>query len=103
MGEFVKLAKVGDVPPGTKKVFEYRHYRVLVCRTEDGIFVVDDECTHEAASLGEGELLGHEVVCARHGARFDVADGRVTGPPALMPLETYEVKLEGDDILVGFD
>ena len=103
MGEFVKIAKMEDVPPGTMKAFEYRQYRVLVCRTEKGIFAVDDECTHEAASLSEGELSGHEVVCAHHGAKFNVVDGAVTGPPALVPLETYEVKVEGDDILVRFE
>jgi 3-phenylpropionate/trans-cinnamate dioxygenase ferredoxin subunit len=43
------------------------------------------------------------VVCARHGARFDLATGAVKAPPALVPLEVYELRIDGDSILVRVD
>jgi 3-phenylpropionate/trans-cinnamate dioxygenase ferredoxin subunit len=45
-------------------------------------------------------LEGHEIECPRHGARFDVRTGRVTRLPAVLPVETYEVRVEGDQVQV---
>ncbi len=103
MAPFVRIAGTCDVPRGTMRSFEYRHHRVVVCHTEDGLYAMADECSHDSAPISDGELRGNEVVCARHGARFHVTDGRVTAPPALVPIDTYEVKLAGEDILVNLE
>jgi 3-phenylpropionate/trans-cinnamate dioxygenase ferredoxin subunit len=103
MADFIKIATVQEVPEGTMKAFEYRHHRLVLCHTGDGIFAVADECTHDSAPISEGELRGDEIVCPRHGARFNVKNGSVKAPPALVPVDTYEVKVEGDDIYVRLD
>jgi 3-phenylpropionate/trans-cinnamate dioxygenase ferredoxin subunit len=50
--------------------------------------------------VAEGELVGFSIECPRHGALFDIRDGAVLSMPAVTPVPTYEVKVEGDDIFV---
>ncbi len=103
MAEFRKIATTRDLPQGAMKPFEFRHHRIVLCNTADGIFAVADECTHDSAPISEGELRGEEIVCPRHGARFDVKDGSVKAPPALVPIDTFEVKVDGEDVYVWLD
>ncbi len=95
---FEKVGKIGDVPPGTAKVFELGDRFVAVCNVDGTLFAVDDVCTHDEGSLDQGELDGFEIECPRHGARFDVRTGEVTGLPAVVPIDTFGVRVDGDDI-----
>ncbi|MFQ6007950.1 MAG: Rieske (2Fe-2S) protein [Candidatus Zixiibacteriota bacterium] len=101
--KFRKIATLNDVPPGTMKSFEFRHHRFVLCNTGAGVFAVADECSHDSAPISEGELRGQEIVCPRHGARFNVKDGSVKAPPALVPIDIYAVKIDGEDIYVRLD
>jgi 3-phenylpropionate/trans-cinnamate dioxygenase ferredoxin subunit len=58
-------------------------------------------CTHEEASLAQGEIVGFEVTCPLHGAKFDVRSGEVLGPPAYDDVESYPVRVSGTDIEVA--
>ncbi|RME28276.1 MAG: hypothetical protein D6800_04075 [Candidatus Zixiibacteriota bacterium] len=101
---FVRVASVSDIPVGSMKPCVVKHRRIVVVRTEDGWYALDDECTHDGAPISDGKIKGNdEIMCRRHGARFRLSDGAVTAPPALVPLETYEVKIDGEDILVNLD
>ena len=95
---FVKVGKVAGVPPGTAKVYEVRDRFVAVCNVDGSFFAVDDVCTHDEGSLDQGELDGFEIECPRHMARFDVRTGEVKAMPAVVPIDTFGVRVEGDDI-----
>ena len=95
---FVKVGKVADVLPGTTKVFEVNDKAIAVCNVDGEFYAVDDICTHDEGSLDQGELDGFEIECPRHMARFDVRTGAVTMLPAVMPIDTFGVRVEGDDI-----
>ena len=103
MAGFQKVASVSDIPPGSMKRYRIEHQRIVVVHTADGFYAVVDECSHDSAPISDGEVIGQEVVCARHGARFDLRTGTVTAPPAVVPIDTLEVKIDGDDILVVID
>jgi 3-phenylpropionate/trans-cinnamate dioxygenase ferredoxin subunit len=103
MGEFRIVAKTTDIPEGSFKSFEIDFTKFVVAHTHEGFFAFVDECTHDGESFGKGRLKGEEIVCTRHGARFDVRSGAVIAPPAIVPLDTYEVRIENDDILVRLD
>jgi nitrite reductase/ring-hydroxylating ferredoxin subunit len=100
---FVKAANVRDVPPGHAKVVEIRDEDVALCNVDGKIYAIANVCTHDDGPLGEGYLLGEEIECPRHGARFNVRSGEVKTLPAIMPIPTFEVKIDGDDILVDVD
>ncbi len=66
---------------------------VLICRTREGVFALDNICTHAYARMHEGRLRGVRLICPLHGASFDVRDGRVLGAPATQPLVRHVVRV----------
>ena len=101
MAEFVAVAKTGDIPVGQFKVVQAAGKRLLVCHTDSGFYAIDDTCTHDDGPLADGWLEGDQIECPRHGARFDVASGQVRCLPAAVPISSYAVSIEGDDIRVN--
>ncbi|MDQ6884351.1 MAG: non-heme iron oxygenase ferredoxin subunit [Candidatus Dormibacteraeota bacterium] len=72
----------------------------LVHAEDDKFYAINDICTHEDYSLSEGDLWEMSVECPRHGSRFDVRTGKVTGLPAVIPAKTYPVTVENGEIFV---
>lgn len=100
---FVKVANVGDVPPGRVRVVEIGREDVALCNVNGDIYAVANVCTHDDGPLGEGYLLGDEIECPRHGARFCVRSGEVKTLPAIIPIPIFAVKVEGAEIFVDVD
>jgi len=103
MPRWVKAARVNDVPLGKVGYAEVDGLRVALCNADGQFYAIDDVCTHDGGSLDQGELRGFDIECPRHGARFDVRTGRVTALPAVIPVDTYPVKVEGDDVMVDVE
>jgi 3-phenylpropionate/trans-cinnamate dioxygenase ferredoxin subunit len=97
---YVKAGKVSDIPPGRVRVVELEEEDVALCNVDGEIYAVANVCTHDGGPLGDGYLLGDEIECPRHGARFDVRTGEVKTLPAIVPIPTFEVKIEGDEIWI---
>jgi 3-phenylpropionate/trans-cinnamate dioxygenase ferredoxin subunit len=97
------VAKAADVPPERVAVVEIGDHDVAVCNVNGEFYAIDDVCTHDGGALDQGELEGDEIECPRHGARFDVRTGAAVQLPAFEPVETHEVRVEGDDIQVGVE
>jgi 3-phenylpropionate/trans-cinnamate dioxygenase ferredoxin component len=103
MSEFVTVARVGDVKKGKVKTFQVNGHDIALCNVEGTYFATQDLCTHDGGPLGEGELWDYNIECPRHGARFDVRTGQVTALPAMRPIKTFPVRVQGDDIQVALD
>ena len=103
MSEFFKVAKVSELPPRGKKLVEVDDIPVALFNVDGEFYAIEDVCTHDGGPLAEGDLEGDEIECPRHGARFNVRTGAVLCMPAVEAVECYEVKVEGDDILVSVD
>lgn len=103
MAGFVRVAASDEIPIGKLKGFEIGRHRFVVAHTDGGYFAVADECTHDGAPISSGRVRGHEIMCTRHGARFDLKTGAVTAPPAIVPIDILTVKVDGDDILVWLE
>lgn len=103
MAEFVAAGKVEEFTPGMMKVVKVGGVDVAVTRVDSAFCAFSNECTHQSVPLagGFGELEGRRIFCALHDSSFDVKNGRVTGGPADTPLAIYQVRVEGDDVLVG--
>jgi len=96
----VEVARVSDVPEGKVMVVEVSGKRIALCNYGGVIYAIDDVCTHDRGPLGQGELIGNEIECPRHGARFDVITGRAVRLPAVRPVRSYPVIQNGDAISV---
>ena len=103
MPNFVKVASVNDIPNGEALQVETNGLTLALVRTDEGVYCVQDVCTHEQAFLSEGFCEGNEIECPLHGSIFDVRTGEVKSLPATEALKTYPVKLEGDDVLVDVE
>lgn len=101
MADFVTVAKTSDIEPGTVQVFEVNGARIALCNVAGSFFAIDDVCTHDGGPLDQGELLDDQIECPRHGALFDVKTGRALTLPAVVPVKTYPVEVEGDDVRVS--
>ena len=102
MSEFVKVAKVSNLTPGKTLIVEYDDFEEvgLIYLENDGIYAISNICTHDDGPLLDGKLEGTCIICPRHGAKFDVKTGDYT-LPAFAPVPRYEVKIEGEDILIA--
>jgi 3-phenylpropionate/trans-cinnamate dioxygenase ferredoxin subunit len=100
MAEYVKIASCEEIPVGKIKPFVVGQTRMVICHLADGFYAVLDECSHDYAPISTGRLKNHEMICPRHGARFDVRTGQVTAPPAVADIETFETKVKDGHVFV---
>lgn len=101
MSEFIKVATVDEIPPGGRKSVVVDDRALLVFRINNDFYAVEDVCSHDGQPLTEGPFVDGSIECPRHGARFDVRTGRPLCMPAVEPIATFEVKISGQDVLVG--
>lgn len=92
---------LADLSEGRMRCVTVAGREVLICRTREGVFALDNICTHAFARMDEGRLRGVRLICPLHGASFDVRDGRVLGPPASRPLSRYPVRVVAGTIEVA--
>jgi 3-phenylpropionate/trans-cinnamate dioxygenase ferredoxin subunit len=64
------------------------------------VYAIQDECSHAAIALSEGEVEGCTLECWLHGSRFDLRTGSPIGLPATETVPVYPVRLDADDVLV---
>jgi 3-phenylpropionate/trans-cinnamate dioxygenase ferredoxin component len=96
---FIEIARVSDLPVGRAKACPVAGHTVALYHTQSGFFATTNTCPHRGGPLGEGDLLGNEIVCPWHFWSFDVTTG-VNCANAALAIPTYEVRIEGDRILV---
>ncbi len=98
---YISAAKVSDLAEDSHKVIAVGGRKVLLCRSEGQFFAVQSSCTHDMESLVGGTIRKCTIVCPMHGARFSLKNGQPYGPPAFEPLDTYDVQVDGEMILVS--
>ena len=100
MSDFIQVAKLSDLADPGQLTVECDEQLVVLFQVDGEIYCIDDVCTHDGGPLGDGELSGCEIICPRHGARFDVRTGKALTMPATQDTRSHEVKVDGDQILV---
>jgi len=103
MSDFVTVARVEDVPQNGLVGLVVEGSAIVVIEREGQFYALEDRCSHEEFPLSSGDVASGEITCALHGARFDLATGAPRALPAVMPVKTYEVRVEDDEIQVKFD
>lgn len=103
MENFIKVASVSDIQDGDMISAEVEDGKVIIALLEGEFYAFDEECTHAGCGLSDGDLDGNVIQCPCHGAEFDIRTGEVVSPPAVEPLQIYQVRIEGDDILIGYE
>jgi 3-phenylpropionate/trans-cinnamate dioxygenase ferredoxin subunit len=100
MGDFVRVAQVSEVPDPGKILVEVDDRLIVLFCVDGEFFCLDDVCTHDGGTLGDGCLTAHAIACPRHGAKFDIRSGKALTMPATEDTLAHEVKVEGEHVLV---
>lgn len=100
MPGFTRAAKLSEIPNPGKMLAEVDDRLVVLVRLGNDVYCLDDVCTHDGGPLSDGPLEDHAIACPRHGAKFDVRNGRALTMPATEDTVAHEVRVEGDDVLV---
>lgn len=106
--KYIVVAKTTELSRGEKTKVTLENKEILLVNIKGAYYAVDNKCPHMGGSLYDGNLEGSNIVCPKHGSKFDVQTGKVTQSGKMLfinvkvrNLHTYPVKIEGTDILVG--
>ncbi|MCU0962290.1 MAG: Rieske 2Fe-2S domain-containing protein [Pirellulaceae bacterium] len=102
MGRWVRVASVGECPPGTARECVAEERIVAVFNVGGRLHALDGICPHQGGPLGRGALAGHMVTCPWHGWQFDVRTGQHAASPTRCHL-VLPIRVLGDDVLVWLD
>lgn len=100
MGQWHQVLKTSDVQPGHGVQAVVGEKTLAVFNIRGKYYAIDDVCTHAGASLAEGPVADSVVTCPWHGATFDIVTGAALSDPAYEGVKTYNVKVEGNNLLV---
>lgn len=103
MSDWVDVARVEDLPPGARRAVDVDDVIILVFNLDGEYHAIEDVCTHDYSSLDEGELDGDQIICPRHGARFNLKTGEALTAPAYEPIPTFPVRVENGTVQVRDD
>jgi 3-phenylpropionate/trans-cinnamate dioxygenase ferredoxin subunit len=92
--------KMSELASGKPVKIEKDGHSICVTRVGDEVFAIDDTCSHSDASLSEGDVTDFKIECWLHGAEFDLRTGEALTLPAVAPLKTYSVSVDGDSVTV---
>ena len=99
--EYVAVATKDELPNGARKLLEIDGRPIAVFNIAGEYYAIADVCSHDDGPVAEGDLYDYEIECPRHGARFDVRNGKVLSFPAIVDIPAYPVRVEGEEILIG--
>jgi nitrite reductase/ring-hydroxylating ferredoxin subunit len=100
---FYVVAKASDIGPGELKYVEVgpNYEPICLINFEGDFYALGDLCTHEDASLSDGEIQGDEIECPLHGGAFEIKTGLPANFPVVVPATTYRTRVVGDEVQIG--
>jgi 3-phenylpropionate/trans-cinnamate dioxygenase ferredoxin subunit len=98
--EWIDIGPAAAVTETSTLTGEVDGYPIVIARCGERLFAVEDRCSHDGESLAGAEIEKCEIICPRHGARFDLRTGDALTPPAYEPIKTFNVREQDGRILV---
>lgn len=91
---WIEVAPVDALAPGSYRVVYDEDVAIAVFNLDGSYYAIEDVCTHDGGELTGGCIEGCEIVCPRHGARFDIRTGEALTAPAYEPTAVFPVRVE---------
>ena len=92
----IDVCALGELGMDSVRKVEAEGQDIALVRCEEGIFAIGNRCSHADVELSEGEVEGCSLECWLHGSQFDLRTGKPLTPPAIQPVPTFTVVIEGD-------
>jgi 3-phenylpropionate/trans-cinnamate dioxygenase ferredoxin component len=99
--QYFAIASVDDLKPGERLFIEIGERPIVLLNVAGTFYALGDVCTHDGGPLGDGEIEGFDIICPRHGARFDIRSGEVLSLPAVEDAPSYPVRITEGQIEIG--
>ena len=99
--EFVPIGSINELKDGERLFIEIDGNSIVIINIHGQYYAIADVCSHDDGPVGEGALEGFEIICPRHGARFDIRTGKVLAFPAFVDIPAYPIRVSGNQIEVG--
>ena len=100
MPDWVRVASAGECPPGRLLAVAAGFERIVLANVDGDFYALLDRCSHQDFPLSDGELVGDQLECIYHGAKFDVCTGRAMQLPAIRPVKTFPVEVRDGEVYV---
>jgi 3-phenylpropionate/trans-cinnamate dioxygenase ferredoxin component len=108
--KYVIVAQITELRTGNKKKITIDGKEILLTNIQDEFFAIDNTCSHMGGSLYDGDLDNNHIKCPKHGSVFNVKTGKLVKSGKMLfinvkahDLQSYPVKIEGTDIMLGIE
>lgn len=98
---FYSVGPAEELPAGERWLVDIGSLPIVVFRVGNDYYAIGDVCTHDNGPLGDGDLADYEVICPRHGARFDIRTGEATALPAVESTPWYPTRVVDGSLEIG--
>lgn len=98
---FLDIGPADQLPNGERLFIEVEGRSIVILNMGGNYYAIGDVCTHDGGPVGDGEVEGNEIICPRHGARFNLETGKVTSLPAVVDIPAYPIRVENGMLQVG--
>lgn len=99
--EFIPVGTVEELKDGGRLFVEIDGSPIVVLKQLGNYYAIADVCSHDEGPVGEGLIEGFEIICPRHGARFDIRTGKALALPAFVDIPAYPVRVIDEQIEIG--
>ena len=99
----LKVCSEKEIFDGEIKSFNLNGSSIILARSGDQIYALENTCTHDGAELNDGDLVDGQIQCSRHGGRFDLETGEATQMPAVVGIDSYQVEIIDGDVYVSLE
>jgi 3-phenylpropionate/trans-cinnamate dioxygenase ferredoxin subunit len=105
LSPLIDICRIEELPPGEHRLVEWEDLEIGIFNCSGTIYAIEDRCSHDNGTLIDGELNQDDctVECPRHGSRFDLRTGKPLTLPAYVPVDTFQVTIEDDQIKLEVD
>jgi 3-phenylpropionate/trans-cinnamate dioxygenase ferredoxin subunit len=99
--EFIDIIPADQIPAGERLFLSLGGKSIVLFNLAGDFFAIGDVCSHDNGPVGDGEIEQSEIICPRHGARFDIRTGKATSLPAWVDVPSYPVQLVSGVVQIG--
>jgi 3-phenylpropionate/trans-cinnamate dioxygenase ferredoxin subunit len=100
MAEWIKACATDAIDDEDVMRFDHAGQTYALYRKDNEFFATSGLCTHENVHLADGLVMDYVIECPKHNGRFDYRTGAAKGAPVCVNLETYAVKVDGNDLYI---
>lgn len=98
---WIRAVSLSDLPDEGAIHLDLHGVPLCLARSEGTVHALLDECSHGQVALSEGDVADGVVECWLHGSCFDLVTGVPTGPPAIVPVPVYPVRIVANEVEIA--